>query len=63
MINSLTARHIASVQAPEIDGSYQGWSPCLEWLHENDLPYVYVGEGVFEFESQADRLVFMLRWS
>ena len=55
---------IASIMSPEIGGSYQGWSPCIEWCKENcESRWIYVGEGVFDFVLDSDYTMFMLRWS
>ena len=61
--NTITGLYVASIQAPIVDGRYHGWTPCGEWLREHDIPYYYVGEGVFEFYTPQDLSVFLLRWS
>lgn len=48
---------------PEVDGSYQGWTPCMNWCSEQCEGYWrFVGEGVFEFHLDSDYLMFMLKW-
>ena len=43
---------------------YQGWTPCIEWCDANcEGPWLFVSEGVFEFEWDTDYMLFMLRWS
>jgi hypothetical protein len=60
------------------DGSrarYMGWTPCIEWceqqfgsrryyLHtaQGAERWRFISEGVFEFECEEDRLLFLLRW-
>jgi len=51
---------------------YQGWKPCMEWCvatfgggigaTARGPGWRYVGEGVFEFERDQDRTLFLLRW-
>lgn len=54
---------IASIMPPEVDGSYQGWTPCMNWCSEQCEGYWrFVGEGVFEFHLDSDYLMFMLKW-
>ena len=67
--------YVASVPMPQMpDGSYQGWTPCVEWCNQvfggAETTPIYMGrgwrycsEGVFEFEREADRTAFLLRWS
>ena len=53
--------------------SYAGWNPCMAWCVETfgggigatawGPGWRYVGEGVFEFKNESDRLMFLLRWS
>jgi hypothetical protein len=58
---------IASVPAPSTgDGhvAYRGWSPCIEWCDANcEGPWLFISEGVFEFEWDRDYTMFMLRWA
>ena len=55
---------IASIMPPEIGGSYQGWSLCIDWCLENcESRWIYVGEGVFDFVLDSDYIMFMLRWA
>ena len=64
---------IASVMAPTVnvtpttgDGhtAYRGWSACIEWCDEHcEGPWLFVTEGVFEFEWDSDYVLFMLRWA
>ena len=70
-MNSITDRHVASIGAPiigfnPINGHrYQGWKPCIDWCEENfgnKGGWWYIGEGVFEFSSQEDYMMFTLRW-
>ena len=67
MKNELTGRYVASVTQPKerIHGYSTGWLPAIEWCREQfqHQNWCYISEGVFEFESQADHLLFMLRWS
>jgi len=73
MMNEITKRHVASIQAPRdplnaVSGvwCYQGWKPCIEWcegLWGNQGGWWYIGEGVFEFNREQDHLMFMLRWA
>jgi len=66
--------HIAGVRQPDpMPGpdfrgwtvSYQGWKPCSNWCEEQFTPDVwqYEGEGIFKFMNEADRTLFLLRWS
>ena len=58
---------VASVMAPSPgDGhvAYRGWTPCIEWCDANcEGPWLFVSEGVFEFEWDSDYVLFMLRWA
>ena len=56
---------IASILPPEKkDPPYQGWQPCIEWCSANcEGPWLFITEGVFEFELDTDYTLFMLRWS
>ncbi len=55
---------IASIMPPAVNGSYQGWTPCMEWCAEHcEGWWRFVGEGVFEFAQDSDYTMFMLRWS
>ena len=43
---------------------YKGWTPCIEWCDANcEGPWLFVSEGVFEFEWDSDYVLFMLRWA
>ena len=63
--------HVASVQAPTINSDpvnghrYQGWRPCMEWCKEQfGINYWrFQGEGVFEFKTERDRTLFLLKWA
>jgi hypothetical protein len=71
------AWYVATVKAPVQDRvskhTYQGWRPCMEWCVATfgggigstawGPGWRYVGEGVFEFRSEQDHIMFMLRWS
>jgi hypothetical protein len=71
MLNEIHKRFVASIESPvvkydPINGHrYQGWSPCIRWCEENldNRGWWYIGEGVFEFSSKQDHLLFMLRWA
>ena len=61
---------IASIMAPEMKSDpvsghrYQGWSPCMRWCEEFcEGRWLYLTEGVFEFDLASDYTLFMLRWS
>ena len=60
---------IASIMPPvdeTINGKYryQGWKPCIDWCSQYcEGPWLFVSEGVFEFEWDSDYVMFMLRWS
>ena len=59
---------IASIMPPVMNSDtghrYQGWTPCIEWCSANcEGPWLFVSEGVFEFELDTDYVLFMLRWS
>ena len=60
---------IASIMAPgpSLGGvlqAYQGWTPCIDWCSQNcEGPWLFVSEGVFEFEWDSDYVMFMLRWA
>ena len=63
--NDLTGRYVASVPAPLYpDGRYRGWSACVNWL-DNTIgeKWYYVGEGVFEFNTEQEYVAFMLKWA
>ena len=65
MKNELTQRWVASICAPPRE-LYEGWRPCINWCKENfesKSMWTYEGEGVFEFESEQEYLLFMLRWA
>jgi hypothetical protein len=59
---------IASIMAPvdeTINGKfrYQGWQPCIDWCSRTcEGPWLFISEGVFEFELDSDYVLFMLRW-
>jgi len=69
-MNEISKRHIASIPAPyeslnTISGHrYLGWKPCLEWCEERfgHRGWWYIGDGVFEFHSAQDHMMFLLRW-
>jgi hypothetical protein len=61
---------VASVEAPAIgqvskqSHMYYGWTPCIEWCDEHcEGPWLFVSEGVFEFEWDSDYVMFMLKWA
>jgi hypothetical protein len=68
----MTGRHVASISAPivgfdPINGHrYQGWKPCIEWCEQQwgnyNNKWVFISEGVFEFNDEQDYLMFILRW-
>lgn len=53
------------MQADPVSGHrYQGWKPCIEWCDKYcEGPWLFVSEGVFEFEWDTDYTLFMLRWA
>ena len=59
---------IASIMPPVdeiINGKYryQGWQPCIDWCsYTCEGPWLFISEGVFEFELDSDYVLFMLRW-
>ena len=54
-------KYIASVCSPD---PRQGWYPCMVWCDTHlSNPWNYQSEGVFEFSSDSDRTLFLLRWS
>ena len=56
-------RYVASVQSPPAE-FYQGWRPCIKWCQDHITEgWWFIGEGVFEFVNEADRTMFLLRWS
>ena len=70
--------YVASIMPPVDDAigkhEYQGWRPCIQWCSEHfsdddEAPcdqtnrWRFVGEGVFEFRREEDRLLFLLRWA
>ena len=69
-MNKISKRHVASIQAPydplnTISGHrYRRWQPCFEWCEKQlgTKGWWYIGEGVFEFNSEQDYLMFILRW-
>ena len=65
--NSLNGWIVASVQQPAHKeyGYHKGWSPAMDWCKERytEQNWRYVGEGVFEFNSEQEYLMFMLKWS
>jgi len=43
---------------------YQGWQPCIDWCSQRcEGPWLFISEGVFEFELDSDYVLFMLRWA
>ena len=53
---------IANIMPPERQ-PYQGWTSCIEWCSANCAgPWLFISEGVFEFELDSDYTMFMLRW-
>jgi len=65
-----------NVAGPDHSGwkvSYTGWNPCVKWCVATfgggigatswGPNWRYVGEGVFEFKDDADRLMFLLKWA
>jgi len=69
MINPISKRYVASIQPPYEDLNtvsghvYKGWKPCIEWCEEHfSKGWWYIGDGVFEFHCEQDRLMFLLRW-
>jgi len=60
---------IASIMPPvdeTINGKYryQGWKPCIDWCSQHcEGPWLFISEGVFEFERDSDYVLFMLKWS
>jgi hypothetical protein len=51
--------------------TYAGWNPCIEWCKDQFGDMVWpgphavwhhLGEGVFEFKNDADRMLFLLTW-
>ena len=53
---------VASIMPPERK-PYQGWQPCIDWCSANcEGPWLFISEGVFEFELDSDYTMFMLRW-
>ena len=54
---------IASIMPPDRT-PYQGWSPCIDWCSQHcEGPWLFITEGVFEFEWDSDYVMFMLKWS
>jgi hypothetical protein len=54
---------IASIMPP-VRNPYQGWQPCIDWCSQNcQGPWLFITEGVFEFELDSDYVMFMLRWA
>lgn len=53
---------VASILPPEMP-TYQGWRPCVEWCESHcEGRWMFISEGVFEFELDSDYMMFMLRW-
>jgi len=74
MKNKFSGWYVASVISPVYNGKlYQGWRPCMEWCEKTfgggigstayGPGWRFVGEGVFEFKTEQDRTLFLLRWS
>ena len=74
MKNNMSGWHVASVVSPVYHGkSYQGWHPCMIWCREtfdgdfgsysSGPGWRFMGEGVFEFKTERDRTLFLLKWS
>ena len=54
---------IASIMPPDRT-PYQGWSPCIDWCSQHcEGPWLFITEGVFEFEWDSDYVMFMLKWA
>ena len=66
-MNEIHHRYVASVAAPTTGDrhvAYGGWTPCMEWCEETIVDgWWYISEGVFEFNTEQDYLMFMLKWS
>jgi len=50
---------------------YAGWTPCIVWCEDQfgsitwpgpQSSWHHLGEGVFEFKNDADRMLFLLTW-
>jgi hypothetical protein len=61
---------IASIMPPVMRADpvsghrYHGWQPCIDWCSQNcSGPWLFISEGVFEFELDTDYTMFMLRWA
>lgn len=57
-MNEIHNRYVANVKSPV--------EPCIRWCEEhlgNYRGWFYVSEGIFEFNSEKDYLMFLLRWS
>ena len=73
MKNNLRDRYVASVMAPgpRLGGVmevYRGWQSCVVWCIDqfgdgHDRSWRYLGDGVFEFESEQDCTWFLLKWA
>jgi len=74
MKNKFSGWYIASVVSPVYNVTlYQGWRPCVEWCEKtfgggigataSGPGWRFVGEGVFEFKTEQDRTLFLLKWS
>ncbi len=79
MKNSLSGWYVACIMAPTLTmkeylATYQGWRPCIEWCEDHfgrayerneyePARWRFVSEGVFEFQEEKDRTLFLLRWA
>lgn len=39
------------------------WRAIVDWIKETDFPAKILPEGILAFETENDKLVFLLRWS
>ena len=57
----MLVKYIASISSPD---PRQGWWPCIKWCEEYLInKWDYQGEGVFDFYSETDYTMFLLKWS